>query len=71
MVVLLREIAARLLGEKSLVSSKVLYDAFHCGDSLAPEDLEPLSKELLNLKMPLKQKFKASRRECSICCKSL
>jgi hypothetical protein len=45
-IVFLRDSASRILGKRSLVVSKILYDATHCGDSLAISQLPMLAVEL-------------------------
>jgi hypothetical protein len=42
----LRDRVTRALGARSLVVSKILYDATHAGDSLAVPELQPLAAEL-------------------------
>jgi len=41
----LRDAATAILGKESVVVTKVLYSATHCGDSLAGAELELLARE--------------------------
>ena len=50
-VAFLRGIASSVLGEQSVVVSKILFSGSHSGDSLTFDELEPLASELHRLEV--------------------
>ena len=62
-VAVLRKFASRSLGVKSLLVSKVLYSATHCGDSIAVSELQPLASELLILEQTVDLDVQTFARE--------